>query len=67
MQQMKNNFLNKEVQIYPNDTNLKFGIVTDINSAGVTFLITKSDSKAYVTGTSHFIAFSNNLHFLLTE
>ena len=67
MQQMKNTFLNKEVQIFPGDTNWKYGTVLDINTVGVTFLITKSKCGSYPVGSVRFIAFGNNLNFTLYE
>lgn len=64
---MKKTFLNKEVQIYPGDTYDKYGIVKDINQAGVIFEITKSSAYNFVPGTIRFISWSYNLHFTLVE
>lgn len=64
---MKKTFLNKEVQIYPGDTHDKFGIVKDINQAGVIFKITKSEAYDFKPGTLRFIAWSHNLNFTLVE
>ena len=68
---MEKEFLNKEVQIYPGDTNHKYGIVKDINDAGIVFEITKyfrpgqgsvGDSQ-YEVGKLIFISFSSKLTF----
>lgn len=58
-------FLNKEVQIYPNDTSSKFGIVRDVNENGVVFEITRSSCSYYHVGEIRFIAFSSGLSFSL--
>ena len=65
---MKKTFLNKEVQIYPGDTYPKYGIVKDINPAGVIFKITESNEKYnFVPGTIRFISWAHNLNFTLVE
>jgi hypothetical protein len=61
--QMIRNFENKTVQIFPGDTKSKCGKVLDINSAGVTFLITYSQCSDYVVGDVYFIAYSAKLTF----
>lgn len=60
-------FLNKEVQIYPGDTQSKFGIVREINENGVVFEITRSNSSTYHKGEIVFIAFSARLAFTLAK
>lgn len=62
---MNDEFLNKEVQIYPGDTYKKKGIVRDINNAGVVFEITMSESSQYTVGKLHFISWAANLCFKL--
>lgn len=52
---MRENFLNKEVNIFPGDTLSKSGVVIDINPQGVTFHITKSHSDDYLIGQIYFI------------
>lgn len=54
-------FLGKEVQIYPGDTDSKFGVVESVDDGGVTFRITRSMSRDYVVGKLHFIAYSARL------
>ena len=60
---MNDEFLNKEVQIYPGDTYSKQGIVRDINNAGVVFEITKSEAHQYTVGKLYFISWAANLCF----
>lgn len=61
---MDDEFLGKEVQIYPGDTYSKKGIVRDINNAGVVFEITEADKHTqYTVGKLHFISWSANLTF----
>jgi hypothetical protein len=63
---MKNNLnslIGKEVQIYPGDSDSKFGNIEDITDQGILFKITKSKSKNFTVGKLHFIAFSARLSF----
>jgi len=45
MEFMIKTFLGKEVNIFPGDTQPKFGIVLDINPAGVVFEITERSDQ----------------------
>ncbi len=67
MEQMIAQFKGKEVQVYPNDTHKKFATVVDINPAGVTFIVTKSEGYGWKAGDIKFIAFSANLSFTLVQ
>jgi hypothetical protein len=60
---MRDEFLNKNVQIYPSDSRKKFGTIIDINKAGVTFKIYDSVCDAYTVDSVVFISFANNLTF----
>ena len=64
MEAMKEQFLGKEVVVYPGDTNTKFGKVLDINEVGVTFLATNT-AGMWKNNTVNFIAFSANLKFAI--
>ena len=51
-------FIGKEVQIYPNDTYSKFGIVESVDEFGIVIKITKADrnsgfSKGYTLFYNH--------------
>ena len=55
----------KEVQIYPNDSYKKYGVIVFINDYGILFKITKSyDETGYPVGAYRFISYSANLTFL---
>lgn len=58
-------FIGKEVIIYPGDTHKKQGIVKSVSFAGVTFMITKydKDDGQYVVGKLTFISYSARLTF----
>jgi hypothetical protein len=58
-----NDLVGKEVQIYPGDSESKFGIIQDMNDQGVLFLITKSKSHNYPVGSFRFISYSASLSF----
>lgn len=65
-------FLNKEVLIYPGDTRRKTGIIKEINEKGVVFLITSYTphsevDHSYTVGRLQFISFSANLTFQLLK
>jgi len=54
-------FLDKDVQIYPGDTDSKFGKVVAVDELGVTFKITRSNSSQYTVGKLHFIGVGSRL------
>lgn len=58
-------FIGKEVIIYPGDTQKKQGIVKSVSFNGVTFMITKYDKNdgQYVVGKLTFISYSARLTF----
>lgn len=62
-----NNFIGKEVQLYPNDTHAKFGIIEEISDKGFLVRITKVESgysrQPYKVGEIHFISHSAGLTF----
>ena len=53
----------KEVQIYPGDSQPKFGIIQEVTEQGVLFKITRSQCDQYNVGSLHYIAFSARLSF----
>lgn len=69
LEKMKEIYLCKEVQLYPNDNISKYGIIEDINSHGIIIKITEVDmpSVSYKVGDVTFISFMNNLTFKLRE
>lgn len=69
-------FIGKRVKIYPSDSERKFGIVKEINEAGITFLITQvggdtqppediseQDSEHYLAGSLHFTSWQSGITF----
>ena len=64
---LRSQFLGREVQIYPGDTYSKFGIIRDINPAGLTFEITSSQAPQYKLGSLYFISFSSGLNYCLKK
>jgi len=63
MEKVLKSLIGKEVQIYPGDSDSKFGIVTSVGPEGVLFKITKSNCNNYVVGKQHFISYSSRLSF----
>lgn len=59
-----NEFIDKEVQIYPGDTNAKYGIIEEISDKGFLVRITKVQegyAQTFKVGDIHF--FSNSVGF----
>lgn len=50
-----------EVQLYPSDTQSKFGIIREIDETGITFEITKSDARQYTPGDLVYFSHSKPL------
>ena len=69
LEKMQEIYLGKEVQLYPNDTISKYGIIEDINSHGIIIKITEVDmpGTAYKVGDITFISFMNSLTFKLRD
>lgn len=69
LDKMREIYLGKEVQLYPNDSVAKYGIIEDINPHGIVIKITEVDmpSVSYKVGDVTFISFMNKLTFKLRE
>ena len=65
---MLKTFLNRRVQVYPGDTDVKYGIVRDMNPHGVVFEATNEWSRTggIDKGTLRFIAWEK-LTFVLAD
>ena len=59
----KEHLIGQEVQIYPGDTDYKFGLIRDIDDNGVLFEITRSKDRNFRPGKLMFISFSARLTF----
>ena len=54
--------IGKEVQLYPNDTYKKWGIIENVDNFGIVFRITRVDTGGhYITGERRYISHSSNL------
>lgn len=60
-----NELVGKEIQLYPGDTDSKFGIIEDWNEHGMLIKITKSDSECHIVGKSHYISHSSKITFIV--
>ena len=54
---LRRTFLNKNVKLFPNDTNWKYGDIIDINLIGIIIKITsvQNDQMDYKKGDTYFI------------
>lgn len=59
--------IGKELQIYPGDTQEKFGILEEISSEGYLFKITKSETRVYSEGDIVFFSHGNDMSFKLAK
>lgn len=54
--------IGKEVQLYPNDSYKKWGIIENVDNFGVVFKITRVDAGGhYTVGERRYISHSSNL------
>lgn len=59
---LKEEYCGKAIQLYPNDTYSKYGVIRDVNELGWEILITKSNDKShYISGDIYFISHNDNL------
>ena len=65
MSRGESSFIGEEVEIYPNDTNSRWGYVREMSDKGVTFTITRDHQHMARIGDLVFIAYSANLSFRL--
>jgi hypothetical protein len=60
----KNFYIGKEIQLYPQDTYKKFGVVTLMDEAGFVVKITKAHEKSgYEVNKEYFFSHSAGLKF----
>ncbi len=60
-------FVGKEVQIYPNDTYKKYGILLEVSEHGFLFKITESKADNYKKDDLLFIAHATGVTMLLRK
>lgn len=57
------NYVGKNIRLYPSDTDAKFGVIQRVDDLGWTIKITESKSKYYVVGKEYFISHSKSFIF----
>ncbi len=69
LDKMREIYLGKEVQLYPNDSVAKYGIIEDINPHGIVIKITEVDIPlaTYKVGSVIFLSFTDKLIFKLRD
>ena len=68
MEYNKENYIGRKIWIFPNDTYIKKGIITNVDGLGFTILITEADKMSvYRVGGTYFYNHSKNLTFLFLD
>ena len=57
------NYVGKNIRLYPSDTDAKYGIIQNVDDLGWTIKITDSKSRNYVVGKEYFISHSKSFIF----
>lgn len=57
------NYVGKEIRLYPNDTYEKYGIIQNVDDLGWIIKITKSHATSYKVGQEYFLSHSKALSF----
>ena len=57
------NYVGKNIRLYPSDTDAKYGTILNVDDLGWIIKITESRSKSYVVGQDYFISHSKSLIF----
>lgn len=67
MKYNKENYIGKEIQLYPGDTYKKWGIIEDVDNLGWTIKITDTENDKYRIGDRIFISHSKMFIFRFLE
>lgn len=70
MKYNKENYIGKEIQLYPGDTYKKWGFIENVDDLGWTIIITdmqKDYNPSYKIGDRVFISHSKPLSFIFLE
>lgn len=68
MKYNKENYKGRRIRLYPNDTYMKKGIITNVDDLGFTVLITEADERSdYRVGNAYFFNHATNLTFLFLD
>lgn len=68
MEYNKENYKGRRIRLFPNDTYMKKGIITNVDDLGFTILITEADERSgYRVGNVYFFNHATNLTFLFLD
>lgn len=68
MEYNKGNYKGRRIRLFPNDTYMKKGIITNVDDLGFTILITEADERSgYRVGNVYFFNHATNLTFLFLD
>lgn len=68
MEYNKGNYKGRRIRLFPNDTYMKKGIITNVDDLGFTILITEADERSgYRVGNVYFFNHATNLIFLFID
>lgn len=68
MEYNKVNYKGRRIRLFPNDTYMKKGIITNVDDLGFTILITEADERSgYRVGNVYFFNHATNLIFLFLD
>lgn len=57
------NYIGKNIRLYPNDTDEKYGVIKNVDDLGWIIKITKSHAPSYKVGQEYFLSHSKALSF----
>ena len=68
MEYNKENYKGRRIRLFPNDTYMKKGIITNVDDLGFTIFITEADERSgYRVGNAYFFNHATNLIFLFID
>lgn len=68
MEYSKENYKGRRIRLFPNDTYIKKGIITNVDDLGFTVLITESNEKyGYRVGSIYFFNHACSLTFCFLD
>lgn len=68
MEYNKENYKGRRIRLYPHDTYMQEGIITNVDDLGFTVLITKADEKSdYKVGCAYFLNHAKPLKFCFLD
>lgn len=68
MEYNKENYIGREIWLFPNDTYMKKGIITNVDDLGFTILITEADEMSgRRVGGTYFYNHAKDLVFLFLD